>query len=176
MDATVDLGGHPAWNVLKGVAIALLITVLIVAGVYLLVNKTAGGVVGAIAVVLWGLFAFRLPGMFIGALINSGIYKKARKLVAEGKLLVSYVGRDSICEGFTVVDEQNQCIYVNGHLYNFSDVRSIHSKSRLENSTAKHYVEIVVKQGVAPLHKVCFNNEHSATTFYHRLANTLGLA
>ena len=167
----VNLGGHPMWNLLKMIVLALLLTTIISAGAYL-IAKPLGGIVMIIALLLWSLAAFRFPGALIGGLINSRNYNAAKKLVAEGGLSISYIGRNLNCVGLAVVDDQYRRLYLNGRLYDFADVKSI---GRNETA-AKPYVEIVVKHGETPMKKVWFDSETETTTFYHRLRNSLGFA
>lgn len=176
MATEVNLGGHPAWNIAKASGMLFGVTVFVVC-VALLMNKIVGIIVGLLLGLLW-TFALgpTLLGKLIAASINSRVYKEAGKLIAEGKLVAGYFGRNLSCEGLAVVDEQNKRLYLNGHLYDFGDIKSIQPGWITKRTETKHYVEIIVKHGAAPMQKVWFDGEHAATTFCHRLGNNLGFA
>lgn len=175
MTAEVNLGGHPAWNAVKMVVILSVISAVVAGGDFLMHDKLT--LVGLLAELLWYFMgAFFLLRAILYS-ITSGVYKKAKRLVDDGKLIVSYIGRKAVaCHGMAVVDEQNRRLYLNGHLYEFADVKSIQSGWEKKNNSQDHYVEIVVKHGAVPVQKVWFDNDQAATNFSHRLGNSLGFA
>lgn len=163
-----SLGLHPALNVLISAAILLGITIVIV-GIVVLLNKILGILVGLLAGLVWFVATPKLLGNLIASFVNAAhIYKPAMKLVGNGELNPSYIGRNVICKGLAVVDEHNKRLYVNGVLYSFADVKSLASE--------ENYVEIVFKQGAVPVHKIWFDSQRDSDVFYHRLGNNLGFS
>ncbi len=170
--ATDDLGGHPTLNVLKMTALLLLMTAALV-GAFVWLHPIVGAVVGFFVALSWMTVGPQQLGKLIASGLNSRIYNEARRLVANGELTPSYMGRNQVCNGFAVVDEKGQMLYLNGRTLKFADVKSIGCRG---GSKGEHYVEFVLCGGEAPVQKVEFEDLHTAETFYHRLRNTLGFA
>jgi hypothetical protein len=175
MKNKINLGGHPAANIAM-IAAGIFVLSAIVVGIAFLMNHVVGVIFLLGMGFIW-LFAAGpvLVGTFIAALINARDYRKAKRLVAAGELNASYFGRNNACKGIAIVDESNKRLYLNGQLYDFSNIKSIRLNWTAvgRKNTREYYIEVVLKSGAAPLQKVSFDGENSANNFYHRLANTL---
>jgi hypothetical protein len=166
------LGSDPAGSVWKITGI-IYIVVLSIIGLTWIAQPLA-----ALPIILLTVIGTitMLPKMIRGAALTAGtqqLFNSAKSLIVSGKLDPAYVGRGVTCRGIAVVDEKNKQIFLNGGMCTFDQVKSITTGYVSEQSGFNYYVEIVIIGGANPVHKVFFDGEHSASTFYHRLSNTL---
>lgn len=176
MKQEVSLGGHPTFNMLKFALIALGGTIALVGALYF-VNGFVAFLIGLMAAAVW---TFALGPALLVKIVSSfgyaAMYKTAQKLVSDGQLIPSFVGRNPNCEGVAVVDEKNKQIYVNGTLYKFSEIKAIESRTENHGRRTQHFVRIIIKHGASPMQNILFDSGPLAQSFYYRLTNSLGFS
>lgn len=112
------------------------------------------------------------------------VYRRAGKAVAQGRIVPSYIGRNTECSTIVIVDEANKKLYINGDVFAYTDIKSV---ARRDSTTAKSNgyqawtevnprIEFHLHQGANPLKRVLFDSEAERDSFFARLCNSMNLS
>jgi hypothetical protein len=160
------LGAPPLGKVFKIFGIVAAIPFVL----YFVIGGKSGLMAYVIALVFLGIPSLILfPAMLGAAIRGNRFYKPAVRAVRNAEIYASFVGRGFTCKGIAVVDEPKRKIYINGGIYDFSDVESI----GVGCEEKLGYLDFMLKKGTSPTQRVLFDSELEAQNFRQRLFNAM---
>ena len=165
----VLLGKHPIRNVIAGGFLMGLVTIAVIAVIYVF-DELSAYLFAMLLGLLWMVLGAALLGQMIAAMRNSKFYSSAKKMILNGAISPCYVGRNPICNGLVMVDCSSQKIFINGAIHEFSSLKTINIHRQKNNPN----IEFVFKSGANPISRVYFATEDQTVNFFERFGNDLG--
>lgn len=160
-----DLGEHPFKGMVK-FSLSLIVIGSVATALLFWWDPIIGALAGCAALVLGGFLGLAMIGFLIGGSGGWKHYKKARKLILDGTIEPSYIGKNGNWSTLMIVDENNSQVYLNGKIHRFNDIRGFQRKT-------KSTLHVFLKRGEVPVSAVTLDGEREAIIFYERLKNTL---
>ena len=165
-----SIGLNPVKNALRFHLVITLICTVIMLITWALDDSRGAGLVvmGFFVFIVMAITGLSMLVSLIEAIGTKSFYNKAKILVENGGLTPSYVGRNSLCQGICVVDEENKALFLNNEIFSWTDVREV----KLNDDK----VSVILKNGADPVRPFRLANANQAAEFFHRLLNTLGFS
>ena len=172
------LGHSPMRNTLVELGIVIGGTVIIMA-VCLAIHVVVAFIMGFLLAIAW---MFQALPIYFGKLIGAGVhgkqYQAAKKAVADGQISVGLVGRNRLCQGIVIVDEPRRQAYINGRIFEFSEIGSLVVRSKRTGRAMydETWIEIMLRDPARTILSVYFDDGTRADQFSRQFRSVLGMA
>ncbi|MHB8975523.1 MAG: hypothetical protein ACYDAI_02520 [Trichloromonadaceae bacterium] len=130
------------------------------------IDPVLGSLLGCAVLIFAGFLALSMIGFLIGGSGGWKYYRQAKKLILNGNIEPTYIGKNGNWSTLMIVDEKNGKIFLNGDIHNFDAIRSIQRKS-------SNNIYVTLKTGETPVDNIRLDSEREVVMFYQRLMNTL---
>lgn len=168
--------GHPP---VRNVMVELLILAGGSIGIVLLclsISPVPAFIMGTLLIVVWMfLIAPRYLGNLISAVLHRKQYAQAKHAITQGQIGIGLVGRNRLCQGIVIADEQRRLTFINGRIVGFGDIASITVQTRRSSIYPFQdvWLDIMLRDAARTNLRVFFDDVVRADVFYRRLSSLL---
>ena len=173
-----QLGGDPAASVATEFGVAVLAGLLFLGVTWWLLKLTQNGIVLIIALITGGIGLLSVGAMLVQIpLAVKNRYRcfcPAVEAVRRGELQVTWAAQGRNGYGVLVVDQPGRCMWADGVLVAFENVREV--RWQMQSGLVPAVLEVVLRDGERPVRRLRFSTLEDAMQVGERLKNALSLA